>query len=163
MTVAISHTSPLTHLAAIGQFDRLQPLFGELLIAEAVWEELNAGGKFWPGRNEGVGAHWITRQTVANRPLVTALLEHLDRGEAETIALAMEHQPPLILMDEKEGRHTAQRFGLKTVGVVGILLEAHSRGLIVRVGPLLDRLRRDAGFFLSDRVGQAACEFCGEA
>ena len=146
MTVVISNTSPLTHLAAIGQFDLLRELYGQLLIAEAVWEELNAAGQAWPGCEEVASATWITRRAVVNRPLVTALRERLDPGEAETIALAVECPPAFVLMDEKEGRHTAQRFGLRTVGVVGVLIEAKSRGLITHVGPLLDRLRREAGF-----------------
>lgn len=163
MTVVISNTSPLTNLAAIGHFDLLRALYGGLLIAEAVWEELNAHGRVWPGRNEVAGAGWITRRTVQNRPLVMALRERLDPGEAETIALAVECPPAFVLMDEKEGRHTAQRFGLKTVGVVGVLIEAKTRGLIAEVGPLLERLRQEAGFFLSDRVIHDARAFCGEA
>ncbi|MEZ5600505.1 MAG: hypothetical protein R3F36_05665 [Candidatus Competibacteraceae bacterium] len=54
--VTISNTSPLTNLAAIGQFDVLRALYGGLLIAEAVWAELNAGGRFWPGCHEVAGA-----------------------------------------------------------------------------------------------------------
>ena len=124
MTVPISNTSPLTNLAAIGQFDLLRQLYGRLLIAEAVWEELNAEGRAWPGRTEVATANWIERRAVQNRPLVTALRERLDLGEAETIALAVECPPPFVLMDEREGRHAAHRFGLKTVGVVGVLIEA---------------------------------------
>ncbi len=41
--IVVSNTSPLTNLAAIGQFDVLKQLFGQLTIAEAVWQELNAG------------------------------------------------------------------------------------------------------------------------
>jgi predicted nucleic acid-binding protein len=40
MTRVISNTSPLTNLAAVGQFDVLRRLYGELWIAEAVWQEL---------------------------------------------------------------------------------------------------------------------------
>lgn len=162
MTVPVSNTSPLTNLAAIGQFDLLRQLYGRLLIAEAVWAELNADGRAWPGRDEVAAVDWIARRAAQNRPLVTALRERLDPGEAETIALAVECQPPFVLMDEKEGRRTAQRFGLKTVGVVGVLIEAKSRGLITEVGPLLERLHQEAGFFLSDRVTAEARAFCGE-
>ncbi|MFZ1829346.1 MAG: hypothetical protein WAW42_11370 [Candidatus Competibacteraceae bacterium] len=45
MTAVISNTSPLTHLAAIGHFDLLRQLYGQLRIAEAVWQELNAEGR----------------------------------------------------------------------------------------------------------------------
>ena len=162
MTVPISNTSPLTNLAAIGQFDLLQRLYGRLLIAEAVWEEWNAEGRTWPGRVEVAAASWIERRTVQNRPLVTALRERLDSGEAETIALAVECSPPFVLMDEREGRRSAQRFGLKTVGVVGVLIEAKGHGLVGQVGPLLEQLRQEAGFFLSDRVIHDARTVCGE-
>ena len=162
MTVPISNTSPLTNLAAIGQFDLLRQLYGRLLIAEAVWDELNAEGRAWPGRVEVAAADWIERRAAQNRPLVTALRERLDPGEAETIALAVERSAPFVLMDEKEGRHAARRFGLKTVGVVGVLLEAKARGLIAEVGPPLERLRQEAGFYLSDRVIRDARAFCGE-
>ena len=162
MTVPVSNTSPLTNLAAIDRFDLLRALYGELLIAEAVWAELNAEGRAWPGRVEVAGAAWIARRAAQNRPLVTALRERLDPGEAETIALAVEVQPPFVLMDEREGRRAAQRFGLKTVGVVGVLIEAKARGLITEVGPLLERLRQEAGFYLSDRVIRDARAFCDE-
>lgn len=162
MTVVISNTSPLTNLAAIGQFDLLRSLYGPLRIAEAVWEELNAQDRTWPGCAEVAVANWIERRAVQNRSLVMALRERLDAGEAETIALAVECSPPFVLTDEKEGRRSPQRFGLKTMGAVGLLIEAKRCGLIGAVGPLLERLRQDAGFFLSDWVIQDARMFCGE-
>jgi predicted nucleic acid-binding protein len=43
--IVVSNTSPLTSLAAIGQFDLLHHLYGELHIAQGVRGELNASGK----------------------------------------------------------------------------------------------------------------------
>jgi uncharacterized protein len=43
--IVVSNTSPITNLAAIGRFDLLHLLFGELHIADGVWRELNAGGR----------------------------------------------------------------------------------------------------------------------
>lgn len=40
--IIVSNTSPLTNLAAIGQFFLLRSLFSEIFIAEGVWDELNA-------------------------------------------------------------------------------------------------------------------------
>ena len=48
------------------------------------------------------------------------------------------------------------------MGVVGVLIEARTRGLIGPVGPLLERLRQEAGFYLSDRVIREARLSCGE-
>ncbi|MFN8473097.1 MAG: DUF3368 domain-containing protein [Anaerolineae bacterium] len=150
--IAVSNTSPLTNLAAIGQFGLLHRLFGNICIPEAVWDELNAGDHSWPGRNEVAQSAWVQHHATQNHPLVTALLRDLDRGEAESIALAIELEADLILLDEKEGRRAAQRLGLRVVGVVGVLLQAKTAGLLDRVQPHLDALRQVAGFYLSESV-----------
>jgi hypothetical protein len=161
--IVVSNTSPLTNLAAIGQFTLFHQLYGRLHIAEAVWQELNARGQHWPGRDEVAAADWIERHTVQNQVLVTALRRDLDRGEAETISLALELGADLVLLDEREGRHAAQRFELRVAGVVGMLLEAKSRNAVDAVSPHLDALRHKAGFYLSEPVYHAAVSLAGES
>ncbi len=161
MTI-VSNTSPLTNLAAIGQFELLRKLFQKVHIAEGVWEELNARGRAWPGSREVAGADWIERHSVRNEALVTALRRDLDRGEAETIALALELKSELVLIDEREGRRIAQRHGLHTVGVVGALLDAKASGHIDLVRPQLDSLRQRAGFYVSDSLYRTALRLAGE-
>lgn len=126
--IIVSNTSPITNLAAIGQFDLLHCLYGSIHIADAVWNELHADEYEWPGAVETASAGWIIRHSVSNRPLVNILRRDLDRGEAESIALALELKAYLLLLDEKDGRHIAQRAGLTVVGVVGMLLEAKAKG-----------------------------------
>lgn len=77
--VVISNTSPLTNLAAIGQFDLLRCLYAEIHIADGVWNELNAQGKRWPGADEVAAASWIRRHSVQNKALVNALQRDLDQ------------------------------------------------------------------------------------
>jgi predicted nucleic acid-binding protein len=161
--IVVSNTSPLTNLAAIGHFDLLRRLYGRLYIAQGVWDELNAGGKRWPGCDQVIAADWIERQMVSNQALVTALRRDLDRGEAETIALALELKADLALLDEKEGRHAARRLGLYVIGVVGILLEAKASGMIDAVRPDLRALRQTAGFYLSEPLYRHALALAGES
>ena len=160
--IVVSNTSPLTNLAAVGKFDLLRHLYENLHIAEGVWAELNAEGKRWPGRDEVAAADWIERHTVQNQDLVTALQRDLQRGEAETIALALELEADLVLLDEKEGRRAAKRQGLRVIGVVGLLIEAKANGQVAEVGPCLDRLRQEAGFYLSDTLYRHAIGIAGE-
>jgi len=160
--IVVSNTSPLTNLAAIGQFDLLRRLYTELHIAEGVWDELNAGGRHWPGRDKVVAADWIQRHSVQNQALITALQRDLDRGESETIALALELGAALVLLDEKEGRRAAERYQLNVVGVVGILLDAKAHGEVSKVRPHLDSLRRVAGFRLRESVYQHALMLSNE-
>lgn len=154
-------TSPLTSLAAIGRFDLLLEIYGELHIPGAVWDELNQGGVGWPGRDEVDGARWIHRHQVANTALVVTLTRDLDRGEAETIALALELGAELVLLDEREGRRAAQRLALHVSGVLGTLLAAKSKGLLLEMRPCLDDLRR-IGFYLTDGLYSAVLETAGE-
>ena len=133
-----------------------------MYIAEGVWEELNAGGTLWPGREEVAAADWIERRGVQNRTLVTALERDLDRGEAESIALALELEADVVFLDEREGRRVAQHLGLRVVGVVGILLDAKSHGVIKAVRPHLDDLRHIAGFYLDDALYAHALLLAGE-
>jgi predicted nucleic acid-binding protein len=161
--IVVSNTSPLTNLAAIGQFALLHLLYGRLQVANGVWEELNARGQHWPGRDEVVAADWIERHIVQNQALVTALRRDLDRGEAETIALALELGADLVLLDEREGRHAAQRLELRVAGVVGVLLEAKSRSTVGAVRPHLDALRHKAGFYLTEQVYHSALTLAGES
>ena len=162
MSLVVSDTSPLTNLAAIGHFDLLRQLYGTLLIAEAVWSELNAEGRQWPGRDEVATAPWIQRRIPENRALVAALRQDLDLGEAESIALALEWKADLILMDERDGRHKAARLGLKPVGVVGVLLQAKGRGCVLEIRPLLEALRQQAGFYLADSLYGEALKLARE-
>jgi len=162
MTGVVSNTSPLTNLAAIGAMGLLERLFGRLHIAEAVRLELEAGGHDWPGRAEVAAAPWVECHRIENRSLVLALSQDLDAGESETIALGLEIGATLVLMDERDGRHRAQRLGLRTMGVVGVLLRAKECGFLLAVRPSLDALRSQAGFWLSEAVYQETVRAANE-
>jgi hypothetical protein len=160
--IIVSNTSPLTNLAAIGQFDLLHHLYSEIHIAEGVWNELNAGEKQWPGSKEVVNSYWVYRHVIQNQFLVKALRRDLDLGESESIALALELKADIILLDENDGRNAARRFNLKPVGVIGILLEAKKKHRIELIRPHLDALRQIAGFRLSKGVYMYALELADE-
>lgn len=160
--IVVSNTSPLTSLAAIGQFDLLRDLFGRVNIPEAVVDELSYGGVAWPGLTEVQAASWIEVHTVSGRQPVDALRLDLDRGEAETIVLGLEFGADLVLLDELAGRHAAQHLGLKVMGVAGLLLRAKALGKVKTIRPLVDRLREQAGFYLSQSVYEQILTRAGE-
>jgi uncharacterized protein len=160
--IVVSNTSPLTSLAAIGHFDLLRALFGKIHIASGVWEELNKGGRRHPGSSEVEGASWVEHHDMGDSHLVVALRRDLDRGEAETLALAVELRAEIVLLDEQEGRHAATRLGLRPLGVLGILLEAKKLGAIEEIRPFLDALRHRAGFFLGEQLYRQVLEQAGE-
>ena len=85
----------------------------------------------------------------------------LDDGEAETLALANEHDARLVLLDEKVGRQTAEDAGLRVKGTIGILLEAKAEGLIDVIKPLLIGLQNN-GMHLSESLINNALQSAGE-
>ena len=89
------------------QIGLLNALFGQLHISHAVESELNAGGRRWPGATEIGQAPWIAVHQVSDRHTVDALRLDLDISEAETIALALQLQARLVLLDEQAGRRAA--------------------------------------------------------
>jgi predicted nucleic acid-binding protein len=74
-----------------------------------------------PGADEVKGAVWIERRTTKKKHLVQALLQELDTGEAEAIALALEVGADWLLMDEHLGRETARHLKLRCIGLGGAL------------------------------------------
>ena len=63
--------------------------------------------------------------------------------------LATEQRADLVLVDERRARAVLARIGIPIKGTIGILLEAHRKGMIADVKEALDRLI--AGGFWIDR------------
>lgn len=160
--IVVSDTSILINLAWLGELELLQALYGEILIPSAVWTEVVEKGSGKPGSEEIKNASWINVHSVTNQKLVKALRQDLDAGESEAIALALETQADLILMDERLGRATAQYFGLKYIGLVGVLTVARKKKLIPEIRSRMDKLRNEIGFYLSDALYNRVLEDSNE-
>lgn len=120
--------------------DLIHQLYMTIYIPEAVFRELTSHGNSIPGAKEVVGCSWIKTHKVQNKERVRFLSGFLDPGESEAIALAQEINADLLIIDEKTGRAHAKTLGLNITGMIGILLLAKERGLILQVKPYLDRL-----------------------
>lgn len=161
--IVVSNTSPITNLAAVGQFELLHSLFGDVFVSPATLAELEFGGQDWPGAAEVRTSPWVIQQAVDDQTLVDALRLDLDRGEAEAIALALQLRADLVLLDERPARLAAQYLGLNVMGVVGMLVQARHVRLIRELRPLLDSLRNEAGFYIDQPLYQHALTLVNEA
>jgi uncharacterized protein len=159
--IVVSNTSPLTNLAAIGRIRLIEHLHGQIHIPQAVFDELHAYGRQWPGATEVAAAPWIVRHRLAASPLSQALSQHLGPGESAAITLAVELKADLVLLDDRDARASASGLGLRVGGVCGVLLRAKSAGEIPLVGPELDRLR-GIGFYLTEATRRHVLELAGE-
>ncbi|MEW5940610.1 MAG: DUF3368 domain-containing protein [Chloroflexota bacterium] len=161
----VSDTSPILGLSAIELLELLHEQFGAVFIPQAVLAELKIETDF-RGTLEirkALQSGWLAPREIQNKPLAQALSQDLDRGESEAITLALDLGMDMIVMDENLGRERARGMGLKTIGVLGILLNAKKRGRIESMATAMQALRREIGFFVSERLYKQILDEAGES
>ena len=159
--IVVSDTTAITHLAKIGALELLQKLYNEILIPEAVFSELSQVKRAQPGALQVLNSRWIKVVKINNYAIVTKLTKHLDLGESEAIALSLELQSDVLIIDEVSGRNIAKRLGRNIIGMVGVLIEAKKKGFIFSVKPYLDKLRA-TGFRLGEDLYRTALKLSDE-
>jgi len=163
MTV-ISNTSPISNLAAIGQLSLLQDVYGSIVIPQAVADEIAKVATIYVQAASVPDQPWITIQEVNDTTTVERLRgTHLDAGESEAIALALEVGADLLLIDEQLCRKVAVNKGLNITGLLGVLLEAKHRGFISQIKPIVDDLMIQARFRISPQLYAEILYLAGEA
>jgi hypothetical protein len=162
--LAVSNTSPISNLAAIGRLELLQSQFSTLWIPDAVFGELTAHPDHiaQTAFQAAIRDRWIRIGTPRDSGLLRLLLLQLHRGEAEAIALATDLNAEIVLIDEQEGRQLASKTGLAVTGVLGVLPRAKRAGEITAVKPEVDLLRSKAHFFVSAALEREILAAAGE-
>jgi predicted nucleic acid-binding protein len=135
--ITVSNTTPIISLSSIGKIEILKDLFQEIIIPQAVYNEIKA--KHGYGYKQ-VDLSFITVQTIQNIEREKFLLEQLDTGEVQAIVLAKEINADNTIIDENTGYIIAKESGLNVIRTLSILLKAKEVGIITKVKPLLDEM-----------------------
>ena len=160
MPIAVSNSSPLIHLSMIGRTGLLRR-FSSICIPPAVWREVVELGGSRPGATEIHDARksgWLRVAEPSDKALVRLLEQELHAGEAESIALALEVRPDVLLLDETEARRVAGLYGLPVTGIIGLLIQAKHEGLISSLEEEMDRLREQGNFWIQDALYRRVLE-----
>jgi len=136
----IADTSVLIILDKIDRLEILKRIYKEIYTTPEVASEYN---KPIPG--------WIIIESVKDKRYQTFIQTQVDIGEASAIALAVEKDDSLLIIDDLKARKLARRLGIKFTGTLGVINKAKTSGLIDEIKPLLEKLR-EVNFRISDNI-----------
>lgn len=139
MRKVISNTTPIISLLKVKKLELLKELYTELIIPEAVFDEIEKGNRknYYQDLRK---IDWIRIVKIANSDSVDYFFD-LDKGEAEVLILAHEQNADLVIIDELAGRNYAKRLELNLTGTIGILLKAKEKKLISSIKSILKELQ----------------------
>ena len=160
----VSDSGPIIAFSRIGRLDILRRLFGQVVVPNAVHNELVVRGRGRPGSDEVTRSTWIQRRATGSLDQLgleytDASLEELEglsrlhEGEREAIALAHELEVPLLI-DERRGRQAALDMGVVVIGSLSILAGARREGIIKDVAPLVEAML-ESGYWINPEVVDA--------
>ncbi len=148
--IIIADTSSLIALTNIGEVEILKDVYEEVVITPEIKEEYGLEPP-----------EWIKIEQVSDEQKLRLLNLELDQGESSGIALALEKESSLLIIDEKKGRGIAKKLGIKITGILGVMIKAKETGVIDRVKPLIEKLER-VDFRMSAKLKAQILERVGE-
>lgn len=152
----VVNASPLIILERAQLTHLLTNLFAEVVVPNAVWSEVAAGG----GQTENVlPSRGVIQATIDAIPS-DILVWNLGAGESEVLTYARQEKCSAVV-DDRAARRCAQSLGIQTLGTGGILILAKGVGLVTSVEGELKKVI-DAGLWLSDEMMDLILRTAGE-
>ena len=149
--IIVSDTSPINYLILIGQIDLLPQLFEQIIIPQAVYNELSDSLAPLPVQTWTVDTPSCLKIQPVSQP-TDEIKNLLDPGESEAIILSQELNADLLLLDDMKARRIAKERGLVITGILGILDQATSMKLINL--PNTVQSLKNTSFWASDSLFQ---------
>lgn len=144
--VIIADTSCLILLHKVGEFDLLRALFKEITITSDIQNEF---GLHLPD--------WVVIKDPVNQTQQSIINVTVDKGEASAIALALEEDDPLLILDDLKARRLASNLSLKHTGTLGILADAKLSGHLNKIKPVLDKIKETTSTYLLHLSKRSYC------
>jgi predicted nucleic acid-binding protein len=126
----IADTSCLIVLSNVGYLEMLYQLCHTIMVTPEVAVEY-----------KDPLPEWVQIATVKDTQKIKSLHNFLGMGESSAIALGLESENALVILDDKKARRYAQSMGLNIIGTLGLCIEAYKQGLIGDMDGLLAALK----------------------
>jgi predicted nucleic acid-binding protein len=151
--IAVSNTTPLRYLIAIGRENLFGQLFEKVLVPAAVYEELtDARTPEIVRRRVSSLPTWLEVRAV-QEPATSSFPVMLHRGERHAILLAESLRSDVLLINDRTGRAIALSRNLPLSGTLGVL-ELADRLKLLNDFPQVLRELKKSGFFIADPLEQ---------
>ncbi len=155
----VSNAGPLIALGKLGRLGLLSQLYGVVLIAPEVYQEVVVNG-LRLGAPDADAAQFLIQQKQiqvepvsldSNDPL---LATGIDLGEAETLALAIQECADWALIDNAHARRAAHSVSVRCKGTLGVLLEAFRKKLLAltEFELLIHEIKRQPALWISEQL-----------
>lgn len=166
MLAVVSDSSPLIYLTRLGRLPLLRALHDTVIVPQGVWHEVAVGGEGLPestALRAAVSEGWIQVKLPAQPAIeLGEAAERLGRADIEAVLLAKQ-LGAVLLTDDSEARELAESISVRVSGTVGLLVRAKREQQIDRLKPLLDYLRTETNFRMSERLYVMALHEGGES
>jgi predicted nucleic acid-binding protein len=146
----ISDTSCLILLDKIGELSILNKLFGNITTTSEVAEEF---GQPLPP--------WFEIKEPSDKNYQAIIEASVDKGEASAIALAIELDDCLLIIDDLKGRKFANQLGLTIIGTIGVIVDAKLAGIIPSIKPILSKIK-STNFRITEQLELLILKRAGE-
>ncbi len=148
--VIISDTSCLILLDNISELDLLHKLYGTIITTTEVKLEFE---KDLP--------EWFEIREPEDKNYQSIIENTVDKGEASTIALAIEYDDCLLIIDDLKRRKFAQKLGLHVIGTMGVIVDAKLSEIISSIKPILLKIR-NTNFRITSEIEKIMLTKAGE-
>lgn len=157
--ILVADASALIALSACDSLALLEALFGTVLVPQAVFLEVAAVDK---PQSDRLRSYLQGKVRAVDMRGFVFLDAFADGGETQAMLLYKELAADYLLIDDKRGRKVAKINQIKTVGSLGVLLQAKRAGLISRVAPLIEQIAASP-VFMSESLIQTVLDLADES
>lgn len=156
----IVNSTPMIIFSKIGMIDILHKLFGEIIIPQAVYDEITYKSDIVCKIVEN--NNWINTAKIGSNADKVMYKSKLHDGEVEVMILAQEMgKDVLVIIDDNAAKKAAKYLGLTVTGTLGVLLMAKRRDYIDNLKDVI-KLMKDHGFYVSRNVEEQVLISSGE-
>lgn len=157
--ILVADASALIALSACDSLALLEELFGTVLVPQAVFLEVAAVDK---PQSDRLRSYLQGKVRAVDMQRFVYLDAYADAGETQAMLLYKELAADYLLIDDKRGRKVAKINQIKTVGSLGVLLQAKRAGMISRIAPLIEQIAASP-VFMSESLIQTVLDLADES